>query len=144
MDHGIEAASDRIAKGKPPEGHIQLELLLSNDRLHFRLKDDGRGLAVELIRQKAIDKGMITADQNLSAEKIAQLIFEPGFSTAVQVTEVSGRGVGMDAVKSFIEREQGTLELRFLSPEIAGATDGYRPFETVITLPAKFAVQVNS
>lgn len=144
MDHGIEAASDRIAKGKPPEGHIQLELLLSNDRLHFRLKDDGRGLAVELIRQKAIDKGMITADQNLSAEKIAQLIFEPGFSTAVQVTEVSGRGVGMDAVKSFIEREQGTLELRFLSPEIAGATDGYRPFETFITLPAKFAVQVNS
>ncbi len=87
---------------------------------------------------------MITTDQKLSADEIAQLIFEPGFSTAEQVTEVSGRGVGMDAVKSFIEREEGTIELRFLSPEITGSAGGYRPFETVITLPAKLAVQVKA
>lgn len=144
MDHGIEAPKDRIAKGKTPAGHIQLELVLDEDRLQFKLRDDGRGLAVDLIREKATDKGMIAADQKLSPEAVAQLIFEPGFSTAEQVTEVSGRGVGMDAVKSFVEREQGTIELRFLNPETAGSTDGYRPFETVITLPAKFAVQVKA
>ena len=59
----------------------------------------------------------------------------------MQVTEVSGRGVGMDAVKSFVTREQGTIELRFMDSSAGGSTDGYRPFETVITLPARFAVQ---
>ncbi len=144
MDHGIESAADRVAKGKAPAGHIQLELLLSDDRLQFKLRDDGRGLAVALIKAKATEKGLITGDQPLSPEDIAQLIFEPGFSTAEQVTEVSGRGVGMDAVKSFVEREDGAIELRFLGPEAAGASGGYRPFETVITLPAKFAVQVDA
>ena len=77
----------------------------------------------------------------MSPEEIAQLIFAPGFSTAEQVTEVSGRGVGMDAVKSFVEREEGSIELCFLNPQSAGASDGYRPFETVISMPAKFAVR---
>ncbi len=140
MDHGMESAAERVSKGKSPAGRIQLELKLQEGELLFLLRDDGRGLAVELIRQKAVENGLISPYQELLPETIAQLIFLPGFSTASQVTEVSGRGVGMDAVKDFVRREGGTIELRFLDPEASAALDGYRPFETVISLPAKFAV----
>lgn len=141
MDHGIETPAERLAKGKPAAGTIELELSLNDGQLQFKLRDDGRGLAVDFIRKKAIEKGLITPEQDLSPEQTAQLIFLPGFSTAATVTEVSGRGVGMDAVKSFVTREQGTIELRFADSGVGGASDGYRPFETVITLPARFAVQ---
>ena len=138
MDHGIEVGSERVAKGKPAAGHIGLKLSLVDERLLLTLRDDGRGLAVERIRQKALQNGLITADQQLSAQEVAQLIFLAGFSTAEQVTEVSGRGVGMDAVQSFVQREEGTIALRLLSQ---AAADGYQSFETVISFPAKLAVQ---
>jgi two-component system chemotaxis sensor kinase CheA len=141
LDHGIESPAERVAKGKAAAGRIQLDMSLSNDQLQFNLRDDGRGLAVSLIQAKAIEKGLINQNQQLSPEEIAQLIFEPGFSTAQQVTDVSGRGVGMDAVRSFVQREEGSIELRFLPPERSDSSDGYRPFETVISLPAKFAVR---
>ncbi len=141
MDHGIEPSAERLAKGKPAAGNIELELSLNDDKLQFKLRDDGRGLAVDFIRKKAIENGLITPEQALSPEETAQLIFLPGFSTAEKVTEVSGRGVGMDAVKSFVTREQGTIELCFVDSGVGGASDGYRPFETVITLPARLAVQ---
>ncbi len=141
MDHGIEPPAERLAKGKPAAGNIALELSLNDGKLQFNLRDDGRGLAVDFIRKKAIEKGLVTPEQALTPEQTAQLIFLPGFSTAETVTEVSGRGVGMDAVKSFVTREQGTIELRFMDSSAGGSTDGYRPFETVITLPARFAVQ---
>lgn len=141
MDHGIEAGAERLAKGKTAAGNIELELFIQDDELLFVLRDDGRGLAVELIRRKALEKGLIAEDHNLSPQEVAQLIFHPGFSTAAQVTEVSGRGVGMDAVKSFVEREHGTIELRFLNADHSTHADGYRAFETHITLPAKLAVQ---
>ena len=141
MDHGIEPPAERLAKGKPAAGNIELELSLGDGKLQFKLRDDGRGLAVDFIRKKAIEKGLITPEQELSPEQTAQLIFLPGFSTAETVTEVSGRGVGMDAVKSFVTREQGTIELRLSDSGMGGSSDGYRPFETVITLPARFAVQ---
>ena len=138
MDHGIESGAARVAKGKKPAGHIRLELSLVDGRFLLTLRDDGRGLAVERIKQKALDNGLITAEQTLSAQETAQLIFLPGFSTAEQVTEVSGRGVGMDAVQSFVKREEGLIELKLLGSPSA---DGYCPFETVISLPAKLAVQ---
>jgi chemotaxis protein histidine kinase CheA len=138
MDHGIESGPERVAKGKPAAGHIQLKLSLVNGRFELTLRDDGRGLAVERIRQKAVQNGLITADQQLSAQEIAQLIFLPGFSTAERVTEVSGRGVGMDAVQSFVRREEGLIELRLLD---TAQSDGYSSFETVISLPSKLAVQ---
>jgi len=140
LDHGIEAPADRLAQGKPAAGSIQLELFLSDGKLQFKLRDDGRGLAVGFIRKKAMEKGLISPDQQLSAQETAQLIFLPGFSTAEKVTEVSGRGVGMDAVKSFVEREQGSIELRFLDGGANDSVEGFRPFETVITLPGKVAV----
>jgi len=141
MDHGIETPTERLAKGKPAAGNIELELSLNDANLEFKLRDDGRGLAVDFIRTKAIEKGLVSPEQQLTPEQTAQLIFLPGFSTAEKVTEVSGRGVGMDAVQSFVTREQGSIELRFADSGVGVSSDGYRPFETVITLPARFAVQ---
>ena len=138
MDHGIEAPEKRLAAGKPAAGHISLDVSMADGRVVLKLGDDGAGLAVALIRQRAIEKGLLEADQQPSHEEIAQFIFAPGFSTAAVVTEVSGRGVGMDAVKSFVEREEGTIKLVFRSPD-TGST--YRAFDTVISMPGKFAVQ---
>jgi len=138
MDHGIEDAYQRTAAGKSPRGRIHLVLNMLDDALTLRLSDDGRGLAVGFIRKKAIESGIITQDQHLSPEETAQLIFEGGFSTAAVVTEVSGRGVGMDAVRGFVEAEGGTIALRFTSDV---DSDEFRPFETVITLPAKYAIR---
>ncbi len=138
MDHGIENAQQRLDKGKPAAGHIQLELSLADGQLWVRLRDDGKGLALGVIRRKAIEKGIIKEDQEMPAQELAQLIFASGFSTAEQVTEVSGRGVGMDAVKGFLEREGGSIALRLTQePSLTEST----PFETVIGLPDKYAVQ---
>ncbi len=141
LDHGIELPNDRLAKGKPPAGSINIALSTHDNKLWFKLKDDGKGLAVAVIRRKAIESGLITADQATTPQQVAQLIFESGFSTAAQVTEVSGRGVGMDAVKGFIEREGGTIELHLLDDN---AALDFCAFETVISLPDKFAVRTGS
>ena len=138
MDHGLEPAAERIALGKSANGTISLSLDLQGDSLTLRLSDDGRGLAVDRIRQKAIESGLLSPDNQSSAEDIAQLIFHAGFSTAREVTEVSGRGVGMDAVKGFISSEGGSIALQLTG---AAQGDGYRAFETVISLPAKFAAK---
>ena len=138
IDHGIESADKRLAKGKPAAGHIHLDVSLADGNVVLKLGDDGAGLAVALIRQRAIEKGLLAADQQASPDEIAQLIFAPGFSTAAVVTEVSGRGVGMDAVKSFVEREEGTIKLVFRTSD---TDSSYRAFDTVISMPAKFAVQ---
>jgi chemotaxis protein histidine kinase CheA len=107
----------------------------------LRLKDDGRGLALQRIKAKALEQGLLAADATTSAHDIAQLIFASGFSTASEVTEVSGRGVGMDAVRGFVQAEGGNISLELASTD-AGVD--YCPFETVITLPAKFAVQTQA
>jgi len=138
MDHGLEAADVREAAGKSAAGHIRLNLSIKDGRLQFKLGDDGRGLAVAKIRQKAIDNGLIPADGNTPPEEIAQLIFASGFSTAEKVTEVSGRGVGMDAVKGFLQREGGDVAIHFTDNTVADM----RPFELVITLPEKFAAHL--
>ena len=140
IDHGIETAAERVAAGKRAAGSIHMEVHLDAQVLTLTLRDDGRGLAMERIQQKAIEKGVIAADETLQPDEIAQLVFASGFSTASAVTEVSGRGVGMDAVKSFVQAEGGDIAL-VLHPTDTAQTRGYCPFETVITLPATFAVQ---
>jgi len=137
MDHGIESAADRVAKGKNPVGAIQLDMAIEKQQLVLRLKDDGKGLALGYIRNKAREKGLISEGATVSDEEVAKLIFAAGFSTATAVTEVSGRGVGMDAVQDFIKREGG--EIRLVLTDNAEGAD-YRSFETVIYLPAKYAV----
>lgn len=137
MDHGLETAGERAAAGKAEAGTIELTMSLDAENLNIRLKDDGRGLPLQRIRAKALEKGLIAEGEEKSAGDIAQLIFASGFSTASQVTEVSGRGVGMDAVRGFIEAEGGKIALVLTSSDVSST---YCPFETVITLPAKFAV----
>lgn len=140
MDHGIETSKERTENGKPSSGTIQLELSVANDQLMLRMTDDGRGLALGKIRTKAIDKGLIDPACPPSDEEIAKLIFAAGFSTSAAVTEVSGRGVGMDAVQSFVKREGGRIVLH-LTDEHDSAD--FRAFETVIFLPAKYAVETS-
>lgn len=139
MDHGLETAEARQAAGKDPVGHIQLEMSVQDGRLLMRLHDDGRGLAVAKIRGKAIDNGVLDAAATPSDEEVANLIFASGFSTADKVTEVSGRGVGMDAVKGFLQKEGGDVVIRFRGGQEG---DDWRPFELQISLPDKHAAVV--
>ncbi len=137
VDHGIETADRRAAAGKPAAGTIDLDMSLDGDALRLVLRDDGQGMALARIRQRAIERGIAPEAMTMDDDEAAQLVFLPGFSTAEVVTEVSGRGVGMDAVKGFIEAEGGAVEIRFTGE---GTSAGYRPFEIVISLPARFAV----
>ncbi len=113
IDHGIEPPEERIAAGKPEEGTIKLSAYQEGDRIIISIEDDGRGIDVEKVKQKAIEKGLITPEQaeNMSDKEAFELLFMPGFSTADQVSEVSGRGVGMDVVASTIHALRGTIEV---------------------------------
>jgi chemotaxis protein histidine kinase CheA len=139
MDHGIEKLAARVAAGKSEQGHIQLTTTLENGMASFAVRDDGKGIALTRIYHKAIEQGMYAADApRPPAAEIANLIFASGFSTAEQVTEVSGRGVGMDAVKSFLQSEGGNIEVML----DAGAEDAdFRSFSTVLRLPAKYFIE---
>jgi two-component system chemotaxis sensor kinase CheA len=112
-DHGIEDGVHRLAAGKPETGTIALNAYHESGHIFIRIADDGRGLDLERIRQKAITNGLATeaAIAGMSEQQILQFIFRPGFSTAEKVTSVSGRGVGMDVVRTNIERIGGTIEL---------------------------------
>jgi two-component system chemotaxis sensor kinase CheA len=111
IDHGIEAPEVRIASGKPKEGAIILSASHSGASVLIQIKDDGAGLDLEVIRAKAIEKGLISSDANLSDRELIALIMLPGFSTARTVTNVSGRGVGMDVVKRNIDALQGSIDI---------------------------------
>ncbi|GAB7022677.1 chemotaxis protein CheA [Salidesulfovibrio brasiliensis] len=111
IDHGIEQPSDREAVGKPKGGMILLSAEHSGGEVLIRITDDGRGMDPDTIKAKAVEKELITADADLTRKEIFKLIFEPGFSTAKQVTNVSGRGVGMDVVKRAIDSLRGTIDI---------------------------------
>jgi len=110
-DHGIESAAARVAAGKPPHGTITLRAFHQGGFIVIQIADDGRGLSPERIRAKAIERGLIRAEDQLDEDAIRELIFAPGFSTAEQVTDLSGRGVGMDVVRRNIERMRGKIEI---------------------------------
>ncbi|MGP3699291.1 chemotaxis protein CheA [Rhodobacter sp. NSM] len=112
VDHGLESPADRAAAGKPAEGRITLEAEYSGAEVVIRISDDGRGLNRERIRNKAIANGIIGADAILTEAAMNALILEPGFSTAEAITELSGRGVGMDVVKKTIESLRGSIEVQ--------------------------------
>ena len=113
IDHGIELPDVRVRAGKPPEGLIRLSAYHEGNHVVIELEDDGAGIDVERIRQKALAIGRLTPEQaqTASSEDLLQLIFEPGFSTASQLTDVSGRGVGMDAAKTAVESLGGRLSV---------------------------------
>jgi two-component system chemotaxis sensor kinase CheA len=137
VDHGLETAEVRHAQGKAAAGVIDIDVSVAAGALQIALGDDGRGLALKRIRDMAIEKGWIEANQHLDDEAIAELIFRPGFSTVDKVTEVSGRGVGMDAVRDFLKREHGSIALRF-TDDHRGAD--FRQFQTIVSLPERLAV----
>ena len=111
VDHGIESPEDRSAAGKPPEGRIRLTAEQHGSRIVVQLSDDGRGIDRDRVHQTAVAKNLIAPDADLSDEEIDNLIFLPGFSTAEQISSISGRGVGMDVVRSNIEKLGGTVKL---------------------------------
>ncbi len=112
-DHGIEPPEERIRLGKPEFGTITLDADQEGNNIVLRISDDGRGMDPEKLKAKAIEKGIITPEQasQMSAREAFQLIFAPGFSTAAKVTAVSGRGVGMDVVRSNIQNLKGMIDI---------------------------------
>jgi two-component system chemotaxis sensor kinase CheA len=111
VDHGIETPEKRATAGKNPEGTVRLTAKHRSGRILIELADDGAGINREKVRQKAIDNDLIAADANLSDEEIDNLIFLPGFSTADKISDISGRGVGMDVVKRSIQALGGRINI---------------------------------
>ncbi len=110
-DHGLEKAEDRVAAGKSATGTVHLSAHQAGGEVLITIRDDGRGIDRARVRAKAEANGLIQPDQLLADQELLQLIFAPGFSTAAQVTNLSGRGVGMDVVKRTIESLRGTIEV---------------------------------
>ena len=113
LDHGIEPPEERIAKGKPEVGTVRLFAYHEGDHIIVGIQDDGRGIDPEKVKKKALEKGLITPEQaaQMSDKEAYELIFMPGFSTAEKVSDVSGRGVGMDVVASTIHSLRGSIEI---------------------------------
>lgn len=111
VDHGIETPQEREAKGKPKQGKILLKAEHEGNNVAIIIKDDGKGLDYAKIRKKATDNGLIEPNQELSNDELLMLTFQPGFSTAEQVSQVSGRGVGLDVVKKKIDNLRGTISI---------------------------------
>jgi two-component system chemotaxis sensor kinase CheA len=112
-DHGIESSERRLARGKPAKGTLHLKAYHEGGQVNIEISDDGAGVDIERVRNKAVERGLVRADQAalLSEREVIGLLFLPGFSTAGQVTNVSGRGVGMDVVKSNVEKIGGSVDI---------------------------------
>ncbi len=141
VDHGIELPDERIKKGKEETGSVELKAEHEGNTVAISIKDDGRGLSLSKIRKKAIDNKLIEANQELSNEELVNLIFHPGFSTATEVTSISGRGVGLDVVKKKIENIGGAIEIT--SEEGKGSNFGIKIPLTLAIIQA-LLVQVNN
>jgi two-component system, chemotaxis family, sensor kinase CheA len=111
MDHGLETPAERIAKGKPEEGILKISAFYSGTNVFIHIQDDGAGIDFEKVRAKAIATGLIAGNEVLTENQITELIFKPGFSTAEKVSELSGRGVGMDVVKREISNLRGSIDI---------------------------------
>ncbi|NGZ28819.1 MAG: chemotaxis protein CheA, partial [Magnetococcales bacterium] len=112
MDHGIESAEERVARKKPPQGTIQLRAQHVKGLVFIEVSDDGRGLDEAAILASAKSKGLVAADSKLSPDEIRQLLFQPGFSTRTTVSDISGRGVGLDVVKQEVTALHGDIVIR--------------------------------
>lgn len=136
VDHGIEMPEERLAAGKPAEGTLSLRAFHGGGQVNIEISDDGGGIDVERVKAKAVASGVISAERAATMEdrEVHDLIFMPGFSTAAEVTNVSGRGVGMDVVRTNIERIGGTLDLQ--SEQGQGTTVRIKIPLTLAIIPA--------
>lgn len=133
VDHGIESEAERLAAGKPAKGHIVVRARRAGYRVELEIADDGRGIDPERIRAAAVDRGIVSAEaaQDLTEPEVLELLFAPGFSTARTVTTLSGRGVGMDAVREAARRLGGQAVI---------ASEAGRGTTVTLSLPTTFAV----
>ena len=138
MDHGIETAEVRKSKGKSPEGHIKVSLDSSGDRLKIVYSDDGQGLNISRIREMAVEKGIIDQNSTYSVEDLAELIFHAGFSTSQDITDISGRGVGMSAVREYFQQIGGTVDLEISEEGPAREPRTHVNFKLIMTLPESY------
>jgi two-component system chemotaxis sensor kinase CheA len=113
VDHGIESSQERVEKGKSPQGFIKLNAYHQANQVVIEISDDGRGIDPEKVAAKAIERGLLAAEdaEHLTDAQKMEFIFESGFSTAKEVTAISGRGVGMDVVRSVLARLKGTVQI---------------------------------
>lgn len=134
VSHGIEAEDERVRQRKPGQGTITLSAETIKEEVRLRVSDDGRGIDIERLRQKAVEKGFMTSEeaQQAKSEQLIQLIFEPGFSSADRVTRIAGRGVGMDVVKRAVERVGGKIDI---------ASQAGKGTTFTLTLPLSMAVK---
>jgi two-component system chemotaxis sensor kinase CheA len=134
VDHGIEAPAAREAARKPAVGRIEIDARREKDSIRISVRDDGAGMDLDAVRRRAVDKGLVHRDiaEDLPPHELAAFVFHPGFSTAERVSEISGRGVGMDAVRVTLESLGGEVEL--VTQRGVGTT-------VVLTVPITAAVQ---
>jgi two-component system, chemotaxis family, sensor kinase CheA len=131
VDHGLEPADRRVAAGKPATGTVRLSAVYAGAEVAISVSDDGAGLNAQRIRAKAEEQGLLTPESKISEQDLFQLIFAPGFSTAKEITALSGRGVGMDVVKRTIDGLRGSIEL---------ATDPGKGTTATLRLPLTLAI----
>jgi HPt (histidine-containing phosphotransfer) domain-containing protein len=129
IDHGLESTEERLSKGKDPYGCIRYHIMESVEGLSIRIQDDGRGLDLKSLRLKAAQRNMAVND---SLQDLAELIFKPGLSTAGTVTEISGRGMGMEAIRKYVRDIQGNVKVELL---MEGMSEDFCPFLLHIILP---------
>lgn len=134
LDHGIEPPEDRKLANKLEQGRLSFTCANDNGRMELHICDDGRGLALHKLYQKGLVDGLFSPEEKPAPEAVAELIFNSGLSTAEQVTQVSGRGVGMDAVRAFLNNHGADVRIVLHNP---GNELGFTPFKFVIGLPSK-------
>ena len=134
IDHGIESIEEREQKNKSPQGKIQILMDYEDENAKIVLNDDGRGLAINRIKNKALENGDIKDSQTLKPADVANLLFLSGVSTAEKLTDISGRGVGMDAVKSYLEQHNANIKINLKENDPEFKKD-FVPFELELTLP---------
>ncbi|HET9235761.1 MAG TPA: ATP-binding protein [Oligoflexus sp.] len=134
LDHGLENAEERRAQNKPGQGSIFITLHF-REKILIEVHDDGRGLNLHSIRRRALEKGLISADQDLSDEQLVQFVFAPGFSTKTAVNDISGRGLGMDAVQAAMRQMGGQIRIVWRSRK---NEQGFRQGMWCISLPRRY------
>ena len=134
LDHGIGTPSQRTGVNKPPHGTLRFTCERHADHVELRIGDDGRGLALHKLYEKGVANGVFNTDERPSRDAVADLIFRSGLSTATEVTQVSGRGVGMDAVRTFLKEQGATIRIALKDPNSAEL--GFAQFEFLINVPA--------
>jgi chemotaxis protein histidine kinase CheA len=132
LDHGIEVPHERQRANKPPQGVMTIECSRQSEGLELRISDDGKGLALHRLYEQGVANGIFGHAEKPTPEAIAETIFQSGVSTATQVTQVSGRGVGMDAVRTFLKEHGATIRVALRE---AGVALGFTPFNFIIKLP---------